>query len=295
MKQFKTRFLVIILLIYASGMSFFLVHSMSYEYSFFSEDTKKESNWKLVPIYDVFLDIEQDYNKEISIVISTRDLYKCGDIYYNTDIKDNIINISLQNIILKRKCNKYLNNPSVIEKIPAIMYEKGESIILKISSNQGTNSYLFSFVDGYLNISDSIQSQDDNADINVKTNSFSRFTKNKYVLITDDIVRIRGDYFSNKGKKMFEDLMSNIKGEAVDINESDVAIKDMLDSSFDTDAYIDIKYFKIPNNNEYLKKLMMDNKENDCYLEKIDQSKCLSLDIRTANGYRYCTWLDVKY
>lgn len=232
------------------------------------------------------LDLEQSYKNEILLKIISENKYFCPKINYQIKNKENEIEVFLENIVINNNCHQTSKN-ALLE----IKLENSQKIDLYLNSKDKKDAYILNFSNNEINILEKIP--ENKFQINKKY--FTRFLKNKYILLEDNILRIRGDYFTKKAQKKFNDLIKNLNGEEIEINESLLANKRILSNSFGTDAFVDVRYFKFfaKNKKFVLNQLLEKYKKYDCYQGQ-NLENCLSFDIKTADGHRYCTWLNLK-
>ncbi len=253
-----------------------------------NSDSKKQEKKNVENLY---LDIEQNYQSEIFLNIFSENLSARGEIFYQFETQENIWNFDLKEIVFFDQENRGSKSPFLKEKLPLEIESGKTEYILNLNFSGKTDSYLILVIDGYLKIFD----YQDDSELSVQEEKFSGFLKNQYRIISKDAVRIRGDYFSEGGQKLLQKLVSETNAQLTEINEQELALTEIYQSSFATDARVEVVYLQTSLNNEYWRKIIEEYRENDCYAQNADLENCLSLDIRTATGKRYCSWLSVVY
>lgn len=248
------------------------------------------SNWNTLTIEGLNLDIQQDYNNNIFLVISSKKKYNCAEFDYNFYINEveQIFHFNINNIIEKKRCSKpseYLLIKKEISDFNDWHFE--------IQSKKRIDNYNLSIVDNILRV---IKIEKDDAEINLVNDNFSKFVRDKYIVLPKGTIRFRAEYFDDNSVNLLQEILNNIGGQELNIESGEIALNDIRVESFGTDAkYIIVKYIQIDKTNEDLKEIVSKYKDYDCYQSGVDWKNCISFDIRTVSGKRYCTWLKVSY
>ncbi|HNV96926.1 MAG TPA: hypothetical protein PKL13_01245 [bacterium] len=239
---------------------------------------------KKLDVKGLLFKIEQ--NKQgISLNFYTDEKYLCGDLNYifNVDKEKATLDLELKNITEKIICE---NDPRIIEKREIV----GEM------KNWDLNVYYKNKIIKYKMVVDNNNLKIFNIE-NTEDKSIVKFENNNYLLLENNIVRLRIDYYDKKAELGVNNLLKrlDVSKKEVKIDEAEIAFSNLTSISYKTNApYSIVKYFTFDDENLF-KTIVLEFKKIDCYKENSDHNNCISLDFRTSNGKRYCTWLNAIY
>ncbi|MDD4290328.1 MAG: hypothetical protein PHH83_03595 [Patescibacteria group bacterium] len=245
---------------------------------------EQDNTEKHLDVMGLVLKVEQN-KQEILLNFYTNERYLCGDLNYifNVDKEKSIINLELENITEKIICEK---NPRIIEKREMIGSIK----------NRDLNIYYKNKILKYKMVVDNNNLQIFNIE-NTEDQNIVKFESNNYLLLANNILRLRIDYYDKRAEQGVNNLLKRLEfsKKEVKIDDTQIAFSNLTSISYKTNApYSVVKYLTFDDEN-LLKTIVLEFKTIDCYKDNADHNNCISLDFRTSTGKRYCTWLNAIY
>lgn len=245
---------------------------------------EKNNTEKQLDVKGLLFKVEQN-NKEILLNFYTEEKYLCGDLNYsfNVNNEQGLISLDLKNISEKIICEENLR---IIEKRERIGEIKNWN--LNISYKDKIFKYNIVIDKNNLKIVNIENTEDQ---------SIVKFENNNYVLLGNNIVRLRIDYYDKKAELGVNNLLKRLEVSKKElmVDEAELAFSNLTSVAFKSNApYSIVKYFTFDDENTF-KTIVLEFKKIDCYRDGADYKNCISLDFRTSNGKRYCTWLNAIY
>ncbi len=243
---------------------------------------KVESTTTLLPVGNLLFNIRQNKSGYF-LEFKTQDKYSCAILEYDfsADETQGVLNLSLKNIIKQKVCEELEKNIENSQKIPS-----AKNWILDVKYADKNLKYNINFENSSFSISgsDNIENQ-------------SHFENQSYVTIPENIAKITIDYMDKTSEKEIDNILSklNVSQKETKIDETTLAFKDLKLDSFESTAKFSInKYFSFEDE-EIFKTIVSQYKNKDCYISDPVAKNCISINIKTSSGHRYCTWLNVRY
>lgn len=213
----------------------------------------------------------------------TEDKYACSVLDYNFDVDENmgILRLSLKNIIKQNSCETEGVIIKNQEKIPS-----AKNWTLEVKYEDKSLKYNINFENNYFNILG-----DDNRE------DQSHFENQSYLIVPSNIAKITVDYIDKLVEKEINNLFIklNVSQKEVEIDEAKLIFDNLKFVAFESTTEYSIKKYFSFDNEEIFKAIINQYKKNDCYKNDKNLKNCISIDIRTSTGNRYCTWLNVAY